>query len=156
MITVHASAIVTCLLLGIGIGAAAFTIARTKISAPFRAWVTKRSTWFGSLVSCPYCLSHWLAFAAIAIYRPRPVAKFLVIDWGVAWFLTVAVAALMAGVVSRSIAAMVPPAAPPPPPRRGDPLGPRPRVSPRPIPPIDWSASEPAKAEEKPEKEAQS
>jgi hypothetical protein len=51
--------------------AIAFTVAETKIFAPFRNWTKQKSAFFGELVSCGYCLGHWTAFAIVAIYRPR-------------------------------------------------------------------------------------
>lgn len=96
--------IVTCVVLAVAVAAASFTIARTKVTASFRAVVLKRSKWFGALVSCPYCVSHWLAAGAVAIYRPRPVELWLPGDLAVAWMFTVAISAAMVGVISRAIA----------------------------------------------------
>lgn len=95
--------IVTCLVLALAVGSASFTVARTKISVPFRTWVMKKSKWFGGLVTCPYCTSHWLAAVAVGIYRPRPVELWAPVDWGVAWLMTVALAAFVIGLVTRSV-----------------------------------------------------
>lgn len=100
--------IVTCLVLAVAVAAASFTIARTKVTAPFRAAVLKRSKWFGALVSCPYCVSHWLAAGAVAIYRPRPVELWTPVDVAVAWIFTVAVSAAVVGVIGQAIAPAVP------------------------------------------------
>jgi hypothetical protein len=60
----------TALVASIAIGAVSYTISSTEATMGFRGWVVKRSLWLGKLLACPYCLSHWLAFAAVAIYRP--------------------------------------------------------------------------------------
>lgn len=43
------------------------TIAKERIFAPVRERLGGKETWFGYLVSCPYCASHWLAFAIVPI-----------------------------------------------------------------------------------------
>jgi hypothetical protein len=45
----------------------AHTIARERIFAPLRERLGGRHTWFGYLVSCPFCASHWLAFALVPL-----------------------------------------------------------------------------------------
>jgi hypothetical protein len=46
---------------------ASHTIANERIFAPLRDRLGGRSTWMGYLVSCPYCVSHWLAFAFVPL-----------------------------------------------------------------------------------------
>jgi hypothetical protein len=48
-----------------------FTVTETKLFSPLREWVHGRSKFFGELVSCGYCLGHWVAFALVVIYRPK-------------------------------------------------------------------------------------
>jgi hypothetical protein len=43
------------------------TIAKERIFLPLRERLGGRETWLGYLVSCPYCLSHDLAFALVPI-----------------------------------------------------------------------------------------
>ncbi|HET7754899.1 MAG TPA: hypothetical protein VFK85_13400 [Anaeromyxobacteraceae bacterium] len=43
------------------------TIAKEKIFAPVRERLGGKDTWLGYLVSCPYCASHWLAFALVPL-----------------------------------------------------------------------------------------
>src|SRR5687768_9303666 len=59
--------------LALAVSATSVTIGRTAVFAPFRDWFEARSTWIHGLVSCPYCLSHWIAFLLAAWYRPRIV-----------------------------------------------------------------------------------
>ncbi|MCP3100294.1 hypothetical protein LZ198_15595 [Myxococcus sp. K15C18031901] len=43
------------------------TIARERIFAPFRERLGGRDTWWGYLVSCPYCVSHYVAFLLVPL-----------------------------------------------------------------------------------------
>lgn len=67
------------------------TVARERIFASVRAKLNGDKTWLGYLVSCPYCVSHYVAFALVPLtgayaIRTRP-------DWGpvssiLDWFLS--------------------------------------------------------------------
>lgn len=43
------------------------TISREKLFEPLRDRLGGKETWLGYLVSCPYCASHWLAFAVVPL-----------------------------------------------------------------------------------------
>ncbi|NTX39336.1 hypothetical protein HUA78_33365 [Myxococcus sp. CA033] len=43
------------------------TIARERIFAPLRERLGGKDTWWGYLVSCPYCLSHYVAFVLVPL-----------------------------------------------------------------------------------------
>src|SRR4051794_13837156 len=43
------------------------TITRERIFAPLRARLGGKETWLGYLFSCPYCLSHPVAFALVPL-----------------------------------------------------------------------------------------
>ena len=49
------------------------TIARERICEPLRARLGGKETWLGYMVSCPYCLSHWIALALVPITGTLPV-----------------------------------------------------------------------------------
>jgi Protein of unknown function (DUF1360) len=70
---------------------ASHTIAKERIFLPLRERLGGKETWLGYLVSCPYCASHWLAFALV----PLTGAYALRIPWHVPlltpaidWFLS--------------------------------------------------------------------
>lgn len=67
---------------------ATLTLSRAKIFKPWRSWLSVRSPFMGSLVSCPYCLMHWTAMI-VALLSPRW-------DWLEFPLLMVAAAATMA------------------------------------------------------------
>ena len=43
----------------------------------------RKSKWFGTLLSCPYCIGHWLALVATGLYRPYVTDLNPVLDFGV-------------------------------------------------------------------------
>lgn len=70
---------------------AAHTISRERIFQPLRRALGDRETWLGYLVSCPYCLSHWIAFALVPVTGTYGIR--VPHAWGVAsdllsWFLS--------------------------------------------------------------------
>lgn len=44
-----------------------YTISKEQIFAPLRRRCGGKETFFGYLVSCPYCLSHWVAFLMVPL-----------------------------------------------------------------------------------------
>lgn len=49
------------------------TIARERIFEPLRTRLGGKQTWLGYLVSCPYCVSHWVALLLVPITGTLPV-----------------------------------------------------------------------------------
>jgi hypothetical protein len=43
------------------------TISRERLFAPLRRALGGRETWLGYLISCPYCVSHWMAFLLVPL-----------------------------------------------------------------------------------------
>lgn len=105
--------LLTLIMLGIAGGTVALTISKAEVFAFFRAWVDRRTdaafeakhlkrvkAWmfFGELVNCPYCMSHWAAFVATAVYQPRPVvSQWYWVDMVSSAFLMTAFAAVASG-----------------------------------------------------------
>lgn len=46
---------------------ASHTIGKERIFEPLRRRVGAPDSWLGYLVCCPYCLSHWIAFAVVPL-----------------------------------------------------------------------------------------
>src|SRR3982750_3094118 len=75
------------------------TIARERICEPLRRRLGGRETWLGYLVSCPYCVSHWLAMilGPITGVYPIQVAPGLGVLSGVLrWLLATILVAVLA------------------------------------------------------------
>lgn len=78
------------------------TVSREKIFAPLRERCGGKETWLGYLVSCPYCASHYIAFAVVPLtgsYFVRVPYEWGFVDDVLTWFfssiLVVVVAAFM-------------------------------------------------------------
>jgi hypothetical protein len=78
------------------------TVAKEKVFEPLRNRLGGKETWFGYLVSCPYCVSHWLAFALVPLtgaYYVRVVPRWgvfsSILDWFLSAILVVVVAAFL-------------------------------------------------------------
>jgi hypothetical protein len=66
------------------------TIAKESIFAPLREKLGGKETWFGYLVSCPYCVSHYVAFALVPLTGTYPI-QVVVGGWVgsvLSWFLS--------------------------------------------------------------------
>lgn len=93
---------VTLIAVSMAISSISMTVAKTKVFAPMRDWVFARNEWLGNLISCPYCLSHWLTFAAVAWYQPKIIESQIVFfDLIVSIFAIVAIAAIVSGIMTR-------------------------------------------------------
>src|SRR5881394_1343835 len=49
------------------------TIARERMCEPLRARLGGKETWLGYMVSCPYCVSHWIALILVPTTGTFPV-----------------------------------------------------------------------------------
>lgn len=59
----------------------AFTVTESKVLKPLREWAERLNEKFGELLSCGYCLGHWISFALVAIYRPRLFDFWMPLDY---------------------------------------------------------------------------
>jgi len=80
------------LYLSLATASISFTIAEAKVCLPLREWAKRRSSLLGELLSCGYCVGHWVAFALVAIYRPKLFEFWWLLDY----FLTALVVAWLA------------------------------------------------------------
>ena len=97
--------------LAMAVGAVSMTAAKAKVFRPWRLWVARHSKFFGDLVACPYCTSHWASMFAVAWFQPRltasnwpyfgPVLN-TVVDLVVSIFALVALSAFWCGVIFKA------------------------------------------------------
>jgi hypothetical protein len=80
------------MLLSVVTASISYTLAETKLFKPLREWALKKGRW-GELLSCGYCLGHWVAFALVAVYQP----KLFDVWWPLDYFLTALVIAWLSG-----------------------------------------------------------
>ncbi|HET6282449.1 MAG TPA: DUF1360 domain-containing protein [Polyangia bacterium] len=77
----------------------AHTITRERITEPLRTRLGGKDTWLGYLVSCPYCVSHWIAFILVPLTGTYAID--VVPQWGpvsqvLRWFLSSVLIAVVA------------------------------------------------------------
>lgn len=97
----------TCVALSLAIGVMAMTITKTKIFRPVRIWTLDKSEWFGDLISCPYCTSHWLSFVLTAIYSPLLFNSGIgLLDWFLTSLCVIAGSAVVSGTIFYAFAQM--------------------------------------------------
>lgn len=90
---------ITFLLLAVCCGTIAYTLSKGSIFASMRMWIIMRNMWLGSLIQCPYCTSHWVAFTAMLVFHPRMInGDFVVTDYLATAFALVGLSAMVAGV----------------------------------------------------------
>jgi hypothetical protein len=78
------------------------TIAKERIFAPLRDRLGGKETWLGYLISCPYCVSHWLAFVMVPLtgayaltIAPRWPVVAPLLDWFLSSILVTVIAAFV-------------------------------------------------------------
>jgi hypothetical protein len=59
----------------------AFAVTETKVFKPLREWMKRKNTFLGKLLSCGYCLGHWIAFALVAVYKPKLFEFWWLLDY---------------------------------------------------------------------------
>jgi len=62
--------VIELILISLAASAASMTLGVSRIAQPLRDWAARQHEWLGHLAHCPYCLSHWLVFGFVLVYRP--------------------------------------------------------------------------------------
>ena len=91
--------LIVCGVVGIAAAAISMSFTQGSMFEPLRSWIAARHALMGELARCFFCLSHWVVFAGIAIYRPRPLHGVLAVDLVIAAFVGVAVATVVSGLM---------------------------------------------------------
>lgn len=89
------------LLAAFATAALSVTIAKSAIGSPLRRWAYHLGEMVGDMVSCYYCISHWIAFAFVLTgFAPYRATWFATIYDIVLWtFAIVGMAAILSGVI---------------------------------------------------------
>jgi len=78
--------------LSLMVSTTSMTIAKAKIFEKIREKIEKINFWLGKLISCPYCLSHWISLVFVAAYQPRIIYAYFFLDMAVSLFVIVELA----------------------------------------------------------------
>jgi hypothetical protein len=103
---------VSALVVAFAVSAVSYTIAKTKVAAGLRNLVKRHSTWAGTGISCPYCVSHWIAAAAVITFN-RDVLLIQghgIFGYLATWGAIVAVSAMSFGQIGKAVQPSLSPA----------------------------------------------
>lgn len=73
------------LLLSLIVACVSFTVSEAVIFSGLRAALKKRNQRAGKLLSCGYCLSHWVAAVIVAFCRPQMFSEYGLWGYGMSW-----------------------------------------------------------------------
>ena len=98
----------TCLMIAMAASSISMTVTQTELFAAFREWTAKKNALMGHLFHCFYCLSHWVVFGGMAVYRPALLnSGFALIDWVMTAFITITLTTLINGLMFKVFQAAV-------------------------------------------------
>ena len=90
------------IILSFAVSAISLTLARSKVFESLRRFTLAQNRWMGELISCPYCLSHWISILLVIVYRPETsLHVWMPLDIVVSAFVIVGFGSLIIGAVSR-------------------------------------------------------
>lgn len=94
------NALWSCFVIAVAASSISYTITQTELFIPVRSWSQKLGHMIGYLFSCFYCMSHWVIFVGILIYKPVLISSgYLVVDLLVSAFFTITIAAFICGFI---------------------------------------------------------
>lgn len=98
----------TCLMIALAASSISITVTQTELFATFREWTAKKNALVGHLFQCFYCLSHWVVFGGMAVYRPALLnSGVALIDWVMTAFVTITFATLISGLMFKVFQAAI-------------------------------------------------
>lgn len=108
MISTLMTELTTCLMIALAASSISMTVTQTELFAAFREWTTKKNAMLGHLFHCFYCLSHWVVFGGVLVYRPALLhSGFALIDWVMTAFITITLTTLINGLMFKVFQAAV-------------------------------------------------
>jgi len=98
--------IVLLVLVATATSAVSLTTSKAVVFEAIRERIQAKSKFLGELAKCPYCTSHWVSFAFIAVYQPVLTGNFWA-DLVVGAFTVVTLASWFSGLTYKAIAAIM-------------------------------------------------
>lgn len=89
-------------LISLAVMCIANTISRERLFQPLRDRLGGKETWVGYLLTCPYCLSHWLAFLFVPLFDLRLLTvphDWGALTWGLNWFFNSVLVVILAAFI---------------------------------------------------------
>ncbi len=86
-------------LLALALVTATVTVNLTRASIFYRprTWLGQKSKFIEKLLACPFCTSHWVAFAIVGLYRPQVLPMYGVVNFFAASFAIVTLTSFLIG-----------------------------------------------------------
>ena len=94
--------LIELIIISLAVSSASYSISRTEIFKPIRLRICKAWPWAGKLISCPYCLSHWISFGSMFYFYKTFSVEVLILT-----FAMITLSAIWTGMISRSFDFMV-------------------------------------------------
>ena len=93
----------------------AMTITKATLFKDLRGWSKKQSRLLGELMSCPFCMSFWVATAGVLYYKPRPIVSDIAgFDYMAAILVVVCLSSFWCGLIFKAYSQMSSPEEDPP------------------------------------------
>jgi len=99
--------ILVILYLSLATASISITITKSSIFKKFRLWVKEKNLFFGNLLRCNYCFSHWVAFGLVAIYQPRLINNIYLIDLLLSSFVIITISFLIEELMLYSLYSLI-------------------------------------------------
>lgn len=84
----------------LAISSISLTLSKSYIGKILVAWAFKRSEIFGELMSCHYCLAHWLALIFYAVYQPSLIEGYFIVDAIISIFAMITIATIISCIIT--------------------------------------------------------
>ena len=88
------------IILSMAVSVISLTLTKSRLFLPVRFWFgSKGNRLVSDFITCPYCLSHWVAIVLVVAYKVRLVSLWLPIDYLITAFAVVCIASILSGVI---------------------------------------------------------
>jgi hypothetical protein len=95
----QAADLFACVVIALACSGISMSFTQGSMFEPLRLWIMSKNKLLGELAKCFFCISHWIAFAGVAVYQPRPLQSTLIVDLIVSAFAIVSIATLISGLM---------------------------------------------------------
>jgi|ERR1700748_1513376 len=88
---------INLIIISLAIASISYTISKGEIFRSIRLFICKHSKFIGQLISCPYCLSHWVSATIMFI-----IYKSFNLDFVIMTFAAITLSLFWVGIMVRS------------------------------------------------------
>ncbi|MEI6118430.1 MAG: DUF1360 domain-containing protein [bacterium] len=104
-------ALLECFMIALAGSAISMTITKATISKSLREKIKAKNKFFGELLSCPYCTSHWIHAILLILCQPLILTFFprMIIpgiNYVIVWFALVSLSSYGSGFIYKALSPM--------------------------------------------------